>query len=163
VAYIVPREGARASVDELRRAAAAKLPEYMIPSAFVELDALPFNLHGKVDRSALPAPAGERPRLDNGFVAARTPVEERLAAIWGELLGIGSVGVEDDFFALGGHSILAAQAVSRMNDAFGITIPVTALFLEPTVARMAVVVTQQLAASTQDDELRGIMDELESQ
>ena len=138
VAYVVsggeapPASGLR---DALRRF----LPEYMVPAAYVFLDALPLTPNGKVDRHALPAPAlvpGEGP------VAPRDLDEELIAGIWMEVLGGERVGVHDDFFELGGHSLLATQAVSRMRDAFGIELPLQTLFEAPTVARLA----EQVAA-----------------
>ena len=134
VAYVVARQGA----GGLRAALAARLPDHMVPSAFVELGELPLNPNGKVDRKALPAP--EWGLAADIRVAPRTPQEEILAGIWGELLGIESVGVHDDFFELGGHSLLATQVSSRLRQQLGVELPVRALFEAPTVAALAAAV-----------------------
>jgi amino acid adenylation domain-containing protein len=129
VAWIV---GA-ADADELRAHLRRSLPDYMLPSAFVAVDALPLSPNGKVDRAALPAPDAAAEE----FVAPRTPVEEMLAASWAELLGRDRVGVTENFFALGGHSLLATRAVSRVRTMLGVELSVRALFEAPTVAELA--------------------------
>ncbi|HEX2092675.1 MAG TPA: amino acid adenylation domain-containing protein, partial [Longimicrobiaceae bacterium] len=134
VAYLVMGGGAEPGTRELRGSLREHLPEYMVPSAFVVLDVLPVTANGKVDRAALPAP---EPGRDGTYVAPRTPLEERLAAIWAEVLGVGRVGVEDDFFALGGHSLLATRVVPRVRDTLVVDLPLRALFEAPTVARLA--------------------------
>ena len=116
--------------DHLRRT----VPEYMVPSAFVPLDALPLTPNGKVDRRALPAPEGADAVE---YVAPRTPEETDLAAIWAEVLGKPRVGVHDNFFDLGGHSLLANQLVSRMQKRFGTDIGLRMVFEAPTVAQFA--------------------------
>jgi amino acid adenylation domain-containing protein len=133
VAYYVGNPAVRA---ELRAHLAERLPEYMVPAAFVHMDALPVNPNGKLDRKALPAPdfASE----EETYVAPRTPVEEVLAGIWSEVLGVERLGVHDSFFELGGHSLLATQAVSRVRELFGVELPLRALFEGPTVAELAV-------------------------
>ena len=135
VAYIVA-EGALPGPGELREFLAAKLPEPMLPSVFVGLDALPLTPNGKVDRRALPAPDQVRPAA-GGYVAPRTPVEEILASIWAEILRADLIGVHDDFFDLGGHSLLGTQLVSRIRRSFWIELPLRHLFETPTVAGLA--------------------------
>ncbi len=130
------------NVTQLRNHLAQTLPYYMVPSAFVMLKALPMTPNGKVDRRALPAPEHTRPELHGGFTAPRTIVEEMLAGIWMQVLGIERVGVNDSFFDLGGHSLLATQVISRIREAFQIEIPLRALFEEPTVATLAQVIEQ---------------------
>jgi amino acid adenylation domain-containing protein len=127
----------RALVPALREAARARLPEYMVPGAFVVLEALPVTANGKVDRGALPAPdtLGSR---GGTHVAPRTPAEERMAGIWAEVLGVERVGAEDHFFELGGHSLLATQLVSRVREAFGAELPLRAVFEAPTLEELAV-------------------------
>ena len=137
VAYIVADRTPAPSITMLRRALREKLPDYMIPAAFVVLDAMPLTPNGKVDRLALPAPDQSRPELENSFVAPRTPVEELLAEIWAEVLGLERVGIHDDFFDLGGHSLLATRVVSRIHKALQLEFPLRILFEAFTVAGLA--------------------------
>ena len=132
VAYVV----GSAEAEPLRVHLRTRLPEYMVPGAFVLLDGLPLSPNGKLDRGALPAP-GVGPAAA-AYEAPRTPVEEGLAAIWAEVLRLERVGIHDHFFEMGGHSLLATRVASRVRDAFGIDLPVRALFDDPTVAAMAV-------------------------
>ncbi len=127
----------RALVPALRAALGERLPEYMVPAAFVVLDSLPVTPNGKVDRAALPAPDPGRGAAAGEYVAPRTPVEARVAAVWSEVLGTERVGAHDDFFALGGHSLLATRVVSRVREALGVELPLRALFEAPTVAGLA--------------------------
>jgi acyl carrier protein len=122
--------------SDLRRFLKEQLPEYMVPSAFVVLEALPLTPNGKVDRRALPTPNLPK-ELEESFVAPRTPIEEMLASIWGNILLIDSVGVHDNFFELGGHSLLAAQVISRVRDTISIELPLRSLFEAPTIAELA--------------------------
>jgi acyl carrier protein len=107
----------------------------MIPSAFVMLDGLPLTPNGKVDRKALPAPDTVRPAL-RGFVAPRTPTEKLIAAIWSGVLNVDEVGVHDNFFDLGGHSLSATQVLSRLKNTLHLEIPLRMLFDHPTVGGM---------------------------
>ncbi|HYH78193.1 MAG TPA: amino acid adenylation domain-containing protein [Longimicrobium sp.] len=133
VTYVVAPGAAPAA---LRAHLRGRLPEYMVPAAFVLLPALPLTAQGKVDRRALPAP--DAADLEQGaFVAPRTPAEEVLAGIWSEVLGVGRVGAHDDFFALGGHSLRIMRVVGAVRDAFGVTLPLRALFDDPTLAALA--------------------------
>lgn len=133
-AYLVPVAGVALQVDAVRRHLAERLPDYMIPSALVTVPALPLTPTGKLDRKALPAPErGER----SGFVAPRTPVERKLAAIWAELLGLPRIGIHDNFFELGGDSLIAAQLIARLPERFGKRLPVASLFEASTVAGLA--------------------------
>jgi amino acid adenylation domain-containing protein len=127
--------GDQARADALRAHLAERLPEYMVPAAFVHMDALPVNPNGKLDRKALPEP--EYAPAEETYVAPRTPVEEVLAGIWAEVLGLERLGVHDEFFAMGGHSLLATRVVSRIREVFGVELPLRALFEGPTVAEMA--------------------------
>jgi hypothetical protein len=123
-------------VPSLRAHAESRLPEYMVPAAFVVLDAMPRNRSGKIDRPALPAPTGRR-QLGTAFVGPRNPVEEQLVAIYREVLQLEQVGVHDNFFELGGHSLLATQVMSRIRDVCHRDVPLRELFEEPTVAGLA--------------------------
>ncbi|HSF42928.1 MAG TPA: amino acid adenylation domain-containing protein [Thermoanaerobaculia bacterium] len=119
---------------ELRLWLRQDLPDSMVPAAFVRLEAFPLSAHGKVDRGRLPAP---RAALERELVAPRTPLEESLARIWGELLRLDRVGIRDNFFELGGHSLLALQLAARIRQAVGVEIPVRALFEHPTIEELA--------------------------
>jgi amino acid adenylation domain-containing protein len=136
VAYIVAVPGARPRPQELRAHVGASLPEYMVPAGIVQLDALPLTANGKLDRRALPTPP-EEAGSGAEFVLPCTEIEERLAAIWGEVLRRERIGVYDDFFSLGGHSLLATQAVSRVCRTFDVDLPARALFEAPTVRGLA--------------------------
>jgi acyl-coenzyme A synthetase/AMP-(fatty) acid ligase/acyl carrier protein len=148
VAYFVPRHEPGPSVRELRSLLQAWLPEYMVPAAFVPLGALPLMPSGKLNHRALPSPESVRPVLDNVFVAPRSPVEARLAEIWTSLLGIEPVGVHDDFFALGGHSLSATQVISRLRTSFQVELPLLTLFEAPTIAGLALALTERQEEST---------------
>ena len=124
-------------IAQLRKHVKQRLPEIMVPSAFVVLAAMPLTPNGKVDRRALPSANPGRPELATTFTAPRTAVETALAGIWREILGLETVGVDDDFFKLGGHSLLATQLVSRLREVFKIELPLRALFEAPTIARLA--------------------------
>ncbi|HEX8273216.1 MAG TPA: amino acid adenylation domain-containing protein [Longimicrobiaceae bacterium] len=134
VGYAVPADGGTTAAG-LRAHLAARLPEHMVPSAIVLLEAMPLTPTGKADRRALPAPDGAH--ADAAPAAARTPTAEVLAGMWGELLGLERVGPDDGFFELGGHSLLATQLASRVRRAFGVELPVRAVFEAPTPAALA--------------------------
>ncbi|HEX6863771.1 MAG TPA: amino acid adenylation domain-containing protein, partial [Thermoanaerobaculia bacterium] len=140
-AVVIVREGQLVAyavgdveIAELRQALRDRLPDYMVPAAFVILEALPLTVNGKVDRKALPAP--EQPESGE-YLAPRTPVEEVLAGIWADLLGLERVGADGHFFDLGGHSLLATQVMSRLREAFGVEIPLHELFEAPGLADLA--------------------------
>ena len=124
-------------VPEVRSLIQQKLPNYMVPQAFVLLKAMPLTPNGKVDRRALPAPDTATRNLATGFVSPRTPLEAQLVQIWSEVLGSERIGVKDNFFELGGHSLLATQVVSRINSALGFGLSVQKIFEFPTVAGLA--------------------------
>jgi len=147
VAYVAVAEADAAPASgELRAHLKESLPEHMIPSAFVVMEALPVSLNGKVDRKALPAPDQSRPELEGQFVAPRTPAEEVLAAVFAEVLGLERVGAEDNFFELGGHSLLATQLISRVRDAFGVEPSLRSVFEAPTVGSLARLVEEAVQA-----------------
>jgi acyl carrier protein len=143
VAYVVFNQNAEILTTELRSFLKEKLPDYMVPSAFVVLDSLPLTPSGKVDRRALPAPDSARPGAEDSYVAPRTPLEEVLAVIWCEILGLNQVGIHDNFFELGGHSLLATQVISRLRKVFEVEIPLRTLFESPTVEKLAFALLQR--------------------
>jgi hypothetical protein len=153
VAYLVLQAEQAVGVDDLRRLLREKLPSFMLPSAFVILDALPLTPNGKVDRKALPPPEQTRPELDESFIAPRNPAEEAIAGIWAEVLQIEKVGVYDNFFSLGGHSLLATQVVNRVRDALRVDVPLRIFFEAPTVADFAAVVTATLTSAGDHSQL----------
>ena len=136
LAWYAP-DGPPPAPAELRAALKRMLPEYMVPAQLVPLERLPLTANGKVDRRALPEPGAERPELTAAYRAPSTPVEEALAALWQELLGLERVGVHDHFFDLGGHSLLVTRLVARLRDRIGIEISARAVFEAPTVAALA--------------------------
>nr|QEO74288.1 condensation domain-containing protein [uncultured bacterium] len=147
-AYVVTREAAAApATADLRSFLAGKLPEYMVPTAFVSLERLPLTPSGKVDRRSLPVPEGNRSDFDGAYVEPRNAVEARIAAVWADTLRIPKIGALDDFFGLGGHSLLATQVVARIRDAFQVELPLKVFFERPTVAALAEQVENRLAAS----------------
>ncbi|MET0400160.1 MAG: amino acid adenylation domain-containing protein, partial [Longimicrobiaceae bacterium] len=135
VGYVTAEAGAELSPAELRAYLGGRIPAYMVPDALVVLDAMPLTPHGKTDRRALPAPGA--PEGAGAYVPPRTPVEEALAAVWAEVLGVGRVGAADDFFALGGQSLLAMRVVARLREALGVELPLRAVFEAPTLAGLA--------------------------
>jgi amino acid adenylation domain-containing protein len=137
VAYLVSAGKQISNITTIRNILAETLPDFMIPSLFVTLDALPVGPNGKVDRRALPAPDEARPDLARAFVAPRNPVEEALAEIWAEFLKLDTVGVHDNFFDLGGHSLLATQIVSKVLTTLQVELPVRSFFDVPTVAGLS--------------------------
>ena len=137
VAYIAPRDGVPLSTPELRKVLQSKLPHYMVPSAFVVLDELPLTAHGKIDRNALQAPGVARLELDKSYTAPRTAVDQVLAHIWQQVLNVERVGIHENFFDLGGHSMLAMQLASRVREDLGIDLQIAAVFSFPTVAGLA--------------------------
>jgi aspartate racemase len=143
VAYVVLNEKSAVTNNELRNFLRQKLPDYMMPSAFVSLDSLPLTPNGKVNRRALPAPDSERPGAEDSYVAPRNSVEEILAGIWREVLGLKKVGIHNNFFELGGHSLLATQVISRLRKVFEIEIPLRTLFESPTVGELAFALLQR--------------------
>lgn len=139
--YIIESQGL--SLVSLRSLLKEKLPEYMVPSSFVIMDALPLTPNCKVDRKALPAPnVSESVSTETEFVAPRNQVETQLSEIWTKVLRVQQVGVDDDFFELGGHSLLTAQLLSSVRDQFQVELPLATLFESPTVAKLAVAIAQ---------------------
>jgi amino acid adenylation domain-containing protein len=157
LAYIVPR-GACPAVSELRDFLGNELPDYMLPAAFVSLDTLPVGSSGKLDRSALPAPDDRNIMREEISLNPRTPTEQRVAAIVASLLGLQRVGVNDNFFYLGGNSLFGTQVIARLRDAFNVEVPLLKLFDHPTVADLAAeierLIVAQLDAMSEDEAQR---------
>ncbi|WP_203854785.1 non-ribosomal peptide synthetase, partial [Dactylosporangium siamense] len=135
LAYLVTAAAVNAS--ELRAFLRARLPDYLVPSAYVALPAIPLNANGKVDRSALPDPQAARPSLATHYAEPVTATEAALAELWAQVLGLERVGIDDDFFDLGGHSLLATRVISRVRVRFGVELDLAAVFDGPTVRRLA--------------------------
>ncbi len=146
VAYLVSqRQEGMPAISELRSYLKERLPEYMIPSAFVQLEELPLTPNGKIDRKRLPEPGRVRGGAEQEYAGAETPIEELLVGIWEEVLGVNRVGVHDNFFELGGHSLLATQLISRVRAAFEVEMPLRRLFEQPTIAGLARSVEAELS------------------
>ncbi len=160
VAYFVLNGECAAPVDELRRVIKEKLPSFMMPSAFVVLEAMPLTPNGKIDRNALPAPDHARPDIEGAFVAPRTPIEEMIAAIWSQILRVEKVGIHDNFFTLGGHSLLATQVMQRVRDTFNVALPLRLFFETPTVADLAEYVVRSQVREADDATLSAALAEL---
>lgn len=145
VAYVLVKEGDRAhapSTSELRRFLEERLPDYFIPSAVIMLNAFPLTANGKVDRAALPTPSDTRPQLDHPFVPPQTETERTVAAVWQEVLGIQNAGIHDNFFDLGGHSLLIVLLHNRLKELFPKQLTIVDLFRHPTVASLSRVLNE---------------------
>jgi amino acid adenylation domain-containing protein/non-ribosomal peptide synthase protein (TIGR01720 family) len=154
VAYIVPNANPNtenSQLDELRHFLQEKLPEYMVPSAFVQLDILPLTVNGKLDRPALPAPNIPSLESDDHHARPRTLVEEIVIGIWAKVLGLKQVGIHDNFFALGGHSLLATQVISQIRVVFQLELPLRYLFEAPTLAAFAREIELAISTTHQSD------------
>jgi aspartate racemase len=136
VAYGVARDAGAPSAAELRDFLKPKLPEFMTPSAFVFLDALPMTPNGKLDRKALPEPDQGRHVAEIEFMAPRTPLQQQLADLWAEVLKIGRISMRDNFFELGGHSLLAVNVIVKVNERFNVRLPLGALYQAPTIEEL---------------------------
>jgi len=142
VAYVVQELEAACTADELRDYLQQRLPDYMVPSAFVILDSFPLTSSGKVDRRALPAPEHSRMESEKCFVAPRDPIEEQLAGLWKEVLAVSPIGIHENFFDLGGNSLLAVRLMSQIEKTFGNNLPIAALYQAGTVERLAKLIIQ---------------------
>jgi amino acid adenylation domain-containing protein/FkbH-like protein len=144
VAYFVAESKRAPKISQLRTFLAEQLPDYMVPSAFVRLEALPLTPNGKVDRRALPEPDHGRPPLEKKYASPRDSVELELTRIWEDVLGLEPIGIEDQFFDLGGHSLLAVRVAARIEKAFGRKLPLAAIFMAPTIERLAAVIRDEM-------------------
>jgi amino acid adenylation domain-containing protein len=161
VAYVVPHPQFQPTSHDLRDFLRQALPEYMIPSAFVMLKALPLTANGKIDRQALPLPEQVQPELVANYVPPQTEIEKALAEIWAEVLGVKQVGIHDNFFDLGGHSLLLTQISSRVYNVFGIELSLRQIFATPTIAELALLVAEKQIEQTDTQLLEQMLAEIE--
>jgi amino acid adenylation domain-containing protein len=162
VGYVAPAADADLRVTHLYSFLKDKLPEYMLPSAFVVLEQMPLTVNGKVDRRALAAPDTRRPDIEEPFIAARTPAEEVVSLLWMDVLGIDEVGVRDNFFRLGGHSMLAARLNFKVREAFGIDLPLRNLFMSPTIEGLVEAIAELCGGREIAEEIASTVLEVES-
>ena len=162
VAYVVARNQPAPTVTELREFLEPTLPPYMIPSLFVALAEMPTTATGKINRRALPEPDKSRPHLATPFVHPTTDIQQKLTAVWQEVLALDKIGVQDNFFELGGHSLAASRIIARIVKTFDLDLPLKALFESPTVAEMAEVITQNQSNKASQTNLERLLSELEA-
>ncbi|MGH7832251.1 MAG: AMP-binding protein [Candidatus Binatia bacterium] len=162
IAYLSIRNRPSPSTSELHRFLRIKLPDYMVPSLFITLDALPLTPTGKVDRRALPDPDTVRPELDSELVIPRNPVEEKLASIWSEVLSLDRIGVHDKFAELGGDSLQATRIVSRVLRSFQLQVPLGSLLESATIADMAGMITRHRKGASESEDLVQALKEIEA-
>ena len=148
IAYIVS-SGMQLTRDALQEHLQTYLPDYMVPAVFVEIDSLPLNSSGKLDRTALPAPTSANSLGDHIYVAPRTEVEKRVVAILAELLGLEKVGIDDNFFFLGGHSLLGTQLIARIRNVFDVELSLRTVFDSPTAVELSDTIERLLTAAQQ--------------
>jgi acyl carrier protein len=161
VAYVVASSNP-VTTGDLRSYLAAHVPAALIPSAFVFLEKLPFTPNGKVNRRALPEPELGKPESESAFIAPRTPVEQSLAKIWCQVLKLQRVSVCDNFFDLGGHSLVATQVVSQIRREFNVEIPLRAIFERPTIEGLALSLLERQTNEADPDEMEQLLAEVES-
>jgi acyl carrier protein len=162
VAYVVAPHGKSLMVSELRAHMRERLPEYMIPAVFVMLAEMPLTPNGKVDRRALPLPEGVRPELEKEYVAPRNETEEALAVIWGQILGVEKIGVNDNYFDLGGDSLMAMQLISRMSEVFQVKLQVNQFFEAPSVQEMAQIIRLNETVPGQTEKIARVLRKIQS-
>jgi amino acid adenylation domain len=161
VAYLVLKEGRAETPQGLRRLLKQMLPAYLVPSSFMILESLPLSPHGKVDRRALQAPSKDHVEPGDSYVSPCTPIEEDVASIFRDVLRVENVGIYDDFFDLGGHSLLVTQVISRVNSAFQIEMPIRVLFDTPTVSGLVAAIVESQAGQFEDEALSQMLADLE--
>jgi acyl carrier protein len=159
-AYVTMRNGSNPSATELREFLQSSLPDYMLPAMFVKLEQLPLTANGKVNRAALPEPTRENTLRDADFVAPRSPIEQRLEKILCSLLTLGEASVNDNFFLLGGHSLLGTQLIGKIRSAFGVDLSLRTLFDTPTIAELSSEIERLIIARVEnmsEDEARALL------
>jgi acyl carrier protein len=157
-AYIVPAADEAPAPNVLRDFLKQKLPEHMVPAIYVSLQQMPLTPNGKIDRKALPAPQGSRVKGEGEFVAPKGNVEQSVAAIWKDILHVEQIGVDDNFFDFGGHSLQVVQVQNRLREVLGIDVPVLKLFQFPTIRALAKFIGEQSSADG-DDPFRAKIEE----
>jgi len=162
IAYFVCGCQADVKVSEFRNYLKNKLAEYMVPSLFIKLDKFPLTANGKIDRKALPKPDHSRPELSTPYASPRDQIEETLARIWETILDVSPVGIDDNFFDLGGHSLAASQVMTRVIQTFQWELPVKALFDAPTVAEMASIIARNQKKRVGGADLAQILREVDA-
>ena len=161
VAYVVLSPGAVVSASSLREILAERLPDYMIPATFVQLDGMPLTSSGKVDRRALPAPDATNTLHDEVVAQPHTPTEERLVAIVAPLLGLEHISIDDNFFMLGGHSLLGTQVIAHVANAFGVDLSLRTLFSSPTIRQLSAEIERLIVVRVEamsDEEARRLLE-----
>ena len=146
-AYVILYQDELLDGSKLRKYLKQKLPDFMIPSAYIFLESFPLTPNGKIDRRSLPIPAQTRPEIDSAYTSPRSPVEDALTGLWTEILDLEKIGVYDNFFELGGHSLLITQLVSRINQIFSITLSILNIFENPTIADLAIWIEGQILSN----------------
>lgn len=148
-------------IPALRSYLATHLPATLIPSAFVTLESLPLSPNGKVDRQALPAPDAQPEAVDRPYIAPETPIEHELAELWQQLLGVKRISVDDDFFALGGHSLLSMQLIARVRSQFAVSLDIRGFFAQPTLRQMAQMIEETMLVQVSDTRIDELLDGLD--
>jgi acyl carrier protein len=162
VAYYTESDPSRCTASDLRSFLREKLPNYMTPSRLIALDAMPLTPNGKLDRSVLPPPDDSRPELGTPFTAPKNSTEKTLADIWANVLCLDRVGIDDNFFDLGGHSLSATRVVARVIESFQLNLPINVLFRSATVAEMAAVIGQKHRERASPEHIANILREIEA-
>ena len=162
VAYFVPSASPPITASQIRKGLASVIPEYMIPSAFVCMDAIPQTPNGKTDRLRLPLPSHKRPTLDVSYAPPGTTLEKDLSRIWSDVLAIDGVGVHDNFFDLGGDSLRATRVAVRILKELKVEVPLKTLFQAPTIAQLVMKIGENRAGTIDDAELTKLLDQIES-
>jgi amino acid adenylation domain-containing protein len=160
IAYWIPKQNATATSNELRAYLGQRLPAYMVPSQFVQLTEFPLTPNGKVDRSKLPKPNQEQLRLETKYVSPGTTIEVLLAGMWQEVLKVERIGIHDNFFDTGGHSLAAIQIISRINYCLGVLIAVPIFFSHPTITQLSQAILERLPDTFAQEMLSGALDEI---
>jgi acyl carrier protein len=144
VAYVIPKPGSQPTDQDLRSFLSSQLPAFMVPAIFVRIDSMPLNSSGKVDRTALPPPSESNILRTHSYVAARKPIEVKVTSILADLVRMKEIGLNDNFFLMGGNSLLGAQVIAQVRDRFGIELSLLSLFDHPTAAELSSEIEQLL-------------------